>query len=46
MLCCSRMSLEYTTENRGLKSGPFIEWYSRKTIYGVNRLGGSGVKVV
>ena len=38
MLCCSRMSLEHTTENMASLSGPFIKWFSRKTIksIGVN----------
>ena len=32
MLCCSRMSLEHTTEMMGSVSGHFIKWSSCKAI--------------
>ena len=32
MLCCSRMSLELTTEKMASVSGPFIKWNLRRTI--------------
>ena len=32
MSCCSRMSLERTTENMAAVLGPFIKWSTRKTI--------------
>ena len=38
MLFCSRMPLEHTTENIASLSGPFIKWYSRKTIKRETRL--------
>ena len=38
MVCCSRMSLEHTTEKIASVSGPFMKWNSRKTIKSETRL--------
>ena len=38
MVCCSRMSLEHTTEKIASVSGPFMKWNSRKTIKRETRL--------
>ena len=45
MLCCSRISLEHTTEAMASLSEPFIKWYtySRKTIKRETRLPESSV---